>query len=110
MSELHFRATRALLCTIALSLVTGQGFTSELFEAVLSSGVPKCSADPTFLTQRARSSIECSLRCLALSADGGCVAFNFKQDTLSCELFNALSGVNYANVAGCALYKVGLIP
>ena len=77
---------------------------SEQFVAVKVAGRSQCSTDQPFLTQRARSIIECSILCTQL-LDEGCAAFNFKKDVFSCELFFWVKRYN-VELPGCTLYEV----
>ena len=88
-----------------VGLIVDASQRSAQFHAVQSAGLPMCSVDLPLVAQRARSKGECSLQCLALSDDGCCVAFNFKQDTPSCELFETVTR-NFMNVKACSLYQV----
>ena len=80
---------------------------TERFQEVTDPGRSQCSADPSFLTQRARSRIECARICLE-NQDGGCLGFNFKRDTLSCELFAWVRNYNREELPGCTLYQVSV--
>ena len=104
----NLRTTLALLCVLRLPhSIAGQQQQqrSALFSAVQLAGRTQCLADPPLVTLTVRSRIECSSRCDGF-ADGGCVAFNFRQGVSACDLFIKVSG-NYTETNGCALYQVG---
>ena len=68
------------------------------------SGKTQCSTDIPSSTLRARSAIECSLRCDGLLEE--CCAFNFIKEELSCELFDNVTSSNCTEMSGCTLYTV----
>ena len=89
---------------IALRAMTAQGAAS--FWAVQAGGSPQCSTDQPFLTQAVGNKVICSLKCAGLPC-GTCRAFNFHQDTSSCELFHLVTN-NYGPRPGCTLYQVSV--
>ena len=78
---------------------------SAQFHAVQWGGRPQCCTDPPALTQRARSSLECSTECVGQDGES-CAAFNFKQNQSRCDLSGAAANYNFTEIPGCTLYQV----
>ena len=95
-----------LLCSMLTRAANAQ-LSSAFYSAVQVSGQIQCSTDIPSATLRARSAIECSLRCVGLLDE--CCTFNFIKEELACELFDKVTSSNCTDASGCTLYKVNTL-